>query len=344
MGHDGDMPYMPPEAPPSVEAEWALILGAQRNVVSVEQAHALGMKPHAIRTKVNSGHWQQVYRGVYATFTGELPREARLWAVILRCGRSAMLSHESAAEIHGFARGSADKIHVTVPRGSNPARSADLRGVVVHRSLNWQADPQPWWNLPRTPVCATVLDLAESAGTLDEAYAWISRAITGKHTTTMALRAALKERKRIFRRAWIADALTDVSDGMHFPLELRWNRDVHRPHGFPAPTRQVKRGGADGIRFLDVFYQPYNLCVELDGLAFHPPEERDRDRYRDNETVIAANAQTLRYGFRQVANEPCVQAAQFARALIKNGWTGATLKACRKPNCPVKPRMISARG
>jgi hypothetical protein len=82
--------------------------------------------------------------------------------------------------------------------------------------------------------------------------------------------------------------------------------------------------------------------AELDGEAFHLAEERDWDRYRDNETVIAANAQTLRYGFRQVANQPCAQAAQLARAMIKNGWTGATLTACRKPGCPVKPRVILA--
>lgn len=126
-----------------------------------------------------------------------------------------------------------------------------------------------------------------------------------------------------------------MSDGIHFPLERRWTRDVQRAHGLPAAAHQVKRRGADGIRFLDNLYKPYNLCVELDGVAFHPLEERDTDNYRDNETVIAADAQTLRYGFRQVANRPCDQAAQFARALIKNGWPAMTLKACRKPGCPV---------
>src|SRR5262249_13864954 len=92
--------------------------------------------------------------------------------------------------------------------------------------------------------------------------------------------------------------------------------------------------------FLDNLYEPYHLVVELDGLAFHPPEERDTDKYRDNETVIATDAVTLRYGFRQVANRPCDQAAQFARALIKNGCAAATLKACPKPNCPVRPRRL----
>ncbi len=169
------------------------------------------------------------------------------------------------------------------------------------------------------------MDLAESARTLDEAYAWLSRAITARKTTTIALQATLRGRSKITRRAWLEDALIDVRDGIHFPLERRWTLDVQRAHGLPAATHQVKREGADGIHFLDNLYKPYNLSVELDGLAFHPPEERDTDKYRDNETVIVTNAQTLRYGFRQVANKPCAQAAQFARALIKNGWAGATL-------------------
>ncbi len=123
------MPYMPREDSFSIEAEWALVLKAQKNIVSAAQAHALGMQHDAIRSKVESGRWQTIYHGVYATFTGELPREARLSAVVLRCGRNAVLSHETAAEIHRFAPSVADEIHVTVPGGSNPARVTGLRNV-----------------------------------------------------------------------------------------------------------------------------------------------------------------------------------------------------------------------
>ncbi|HEY6785819.1 MAG TPA: type IV toxin-antitoxin system AbiEi family antitoxin domain-containing protein [Trebonia sp.] len=329
------MPYMPPGDERSDQGHWELILHAQERIVSATQARAVGMSADAIRSKVDSGRWQRVYHGVYATFTGELPRQAHLWAAVLRCGRSAVLSHETAAEVHGLTRGPADAIHVTVPLSSNPARLADLAGVVVHRSANWKADTQPPWTLPRTPVNVTVLDLVDCADNVDDAYAWLSRAITERNTTADALRDALAERKKISKRSWLADALTDVSDGVYFPLELRWTRDVQRAHGLPVPTRQVRRQGADGIRFLDNYYAPYGLAVELDGLAFHPAENRDRERYRDNEAIIAVNAKTLRYGFRQVANHPCDQAAQFARALVKNGWDARTLKPCQRPRCPV---------
>jgi hypothetical protein len=329
------MIYVPPKRIHSAETEWALLLSAQEKVFSVDQARALGWKDHELRWKVDSGRWQRVYRGIYATFPGPLPNSARQWALVLLIGETAVLSHQTAAELQGFARGPASQIHVTVPAGKHPTRWRGLRGVVVHRSANVRADPQPWFRLPRTPVVQTVLDLVESALDLDDAYAWLSRAVTTDAAAVGMITQALKQRKKVRGRAWLEDALTDVSDGVHFPLERRWTRDVERAHGLPTATHQARRDGADGIRFLDNLYEPYDLSVELDGAAFHAPEERDADHYRDNETTIALDARVLRYGFRQVANRPCVPAAQFARALIKHGWPAKTLKSCPKPNCAV---------
>ncbi len=334
VGHAKPVPYMPRPDAASREAEWRLLLDSQKRMISTAQALALGETFDKVRWHVKTGQWQRVHQGVYATFSGELSREARLWAVILRVGDHAVLSHETAAEIHRFADQPSDKIHVTVPLQVTPTRWSQLAGVVVHRTANWRADPQPRWNLPRTPVGETVLDLVTSARTLDDAYAWLSRAITQGRATPAMIADALVARKRKVRRAWLEDALTDIADGIHFPLERRWTRDVERAHGLPKPARQARRADGDGFRYLDNHYEEYNLCAELDGMAFHLPEELARDRYRDNEAKIATSAETFRYGFREVANRPCEQAEQFARALIRRGWPAGTLKAC-SPRCPV---------
>jgi len=300
---------------------------AQDGIVSAAQARALGMSADTVRSRVDSGRWQRVYHGVYATFAGDLSRRARLWAAVLRCGHNAVLSHETAAEIHGLAGSDAAAIHVTVPLGSNPARLAGLAGVVVHRSANWAAGPQRPWELPRTPVDVTILDLVDSAGSLDDAYGWLSRAISGRSTTTAALRGALGVRKKISNRSWLADALADVSDGARFPVELRWARDVQRAHGLPVPTRQVRRRGTDGAGFVDHHYAPYKLAVELDGAAFQPAFQPAPNGDRDHEV--------LRYGFAQVANHPCDQAADLARVLAGRGWDARGLRPCEKPGCAV---------
>lgn len=325
-----------------------LILHHQKQMISVAQAHAVGMSRGEIRWRVQSGHWQRVYRGVYATFSGELSREARLWAVVLRMGDDAALSHDSAAEQWGFGTGATGRIHVTVPAKSNPARwTEELRAVVVHRSANWEGYMVPLLTLPCTPVPHTILDLVASARTHDDAYAWLSRAVTRRKATTAMVAAALPGRARMPRKTWLTDALTDITDGVHFPLERRWTRDVERAHGLPKADRQSRREGREGIRYLDNFYEPFNLAVELDGLAFHPTEDLDKDRRRDNEATIAHSTRTLRYGFKEVANRPCEQAEQFGRALVKQGWPASTLKPCG-PACPVNtlvraPRPAAAR-
>jgi len=83
--------------------EWALVLHARRGIAAKAQARKSGLSEKAIRHRLRAGKWRQVRRGVYATFTGELSREARLWAAIRRAGPGAMLSYETAAEVQGLA-------------------------------------------------------------------------------------------------------------------------------------------------------------------------------------------------------------------------------------------------
>jgi hypothetical protein len=48
------------------------------------------------------------------------------------------------------------------------------------------------------------------------------------------IKEAMAARKRMRWRGWLTDALDDVADGVVFPLELRYVRDVERAHGLPA--------------------------------------------------------------------------------------------------------------
>jgi Transcriptional regulator, AbiEi antitoxin len=81
---------------------WRSQLQAQAGVVSRQQALEAGFDEDAIERRLRSGAWRRLRRGVYATFTGALSREAKLWAAVLSAGPGAVLSHETAAEIHGL--------------------------------------------------------------------------------------------------------------------------------------------------------------------------------------------------------------------------------------------------
>lgn len=271
-----------------------------------------------------------MHRGVYATFTGDLSRAAKLWAAVLWAGPGAALSHETAAEIHGLIDRPIGPIHVSVPAERHPGRRRKIRGVIVHRSRCLVLQWQPPWRLPRTTVDDTVLDLVAKARTFDDAYAWISRAIGRRLTSPQSLSRALVRRSRIRWRAWIAGASQDAADGVHSPLERNYVYGVERAHGLPTARRQAKRRHGSGTRYLDNLYEEYHLCVELDGLASHPAEGRWRDTHRDNANRVQGT-ETLRYGWPDTTENRCRTAAEIASVLRRQGWKG-TLRPCG-PSC-----------
>ena len=261
---------------------WRSQLQSQYGVISRQQAHDAGLQEKTIDRRLRSGTWQRLHRGAYATFTGDLSREAQLWAAVLRVGLGAVLSHETAAEVHGLIDKPIGQIHISVPATRRPARRK-IRGVVIHRSRCLVPQLQPPWQLPRTTVEDTVLDLIATARSFDDAYGWISAAVGRRLTTPNCSARRSRARSRMRWRAWVTGALQDAADGVHSPLERHYVHGVERAHGLPAARRQARRRHGSGNRYLDNLYEEYGLCVELDGargppgrrpLARHPPRQR----------------------------------------------------------------------
>ena len=152
------------------------VLGLQGGAVARRQAAGAGIAPYTIRSRVRSGRWQRLQRGVYAAFSGEPTRETTLWAALLRAGPDAVLSHQTAAERHGLIDEPSSLIVITVPLSRTPTR-AKIPGVVIHRSDAILRTTHPAMLPPCTRVEDTVLDLIQIAPTFDDAYAWICRAV-----------------------------------------------------------------------------------------------------------------------------------------------------------------------
>jgi very-short-patch-repair endonuclease len=314
--------------------EWTDLVRFQAGITSRRQSVRKGVSGDAVGRRVRAQRWQRMHRGVYGTFTGKPTREAVLWAAVLRAGKGAMLSHETAAEIQELTNKTSTRIHITVPAESNPARSRNIRGVVIHRSRHVHPDPQPPWQLPRTTIEDTVLDLVAASETFDEAYSWIAQATGKGHTTPASLRTALTSRKRMRWRAWLVGALDDAAEGVNSALERHYVYGVERAHGLPAAKRQSKQRVGGRTYYLDNDYQAYRLCVELDGQASHPAEERWHDARRDNVNLAASDIPTLRYGWLDCTAHRCETARQVATVLGRRGWSQGTLKPCG-PACPV---------
>ena len=185
---------------------------------------------------------------------------------------------------------------------------------------------------PRTRIEETVLDLTQAARTFDAGFSWLCQACGSRLTTPDRLLAAMNLRPKVRWRGRLREALGDIGDGAHSALEVRYVRDVERPHGLPRARRQARVIRGRSRIYLDNLVDQYRICVELDGQAAHPAAERWRDIQRDNASA-ADGILTLRYGWADVTQRPCQTAEQIATALRLRGWTG--MRTPCGPRCPL---------
>lgn len=313
----------------------------QGGVVTRRQVLSAGLSTGAITSRLKYRKWQQIYWGVYVTFTGPVSREAQLWGAVLYAGGGARLSHETAAELHGLAVPPTPLIHVTVPASR---RVRPTRNIVIHIRAGAGAGAArfPPGVIPRTRVEETILDLAHAAGELDDARDWVTAAFAKGLTTDVKIRAAMNGRKKLRWRRQLDDMVTAAAGGTHSVLEYHYDDGVERAHGLPAAMRQVPFTKPNGRRgFRDRYYREFGLVIELDGRQAHPDERRGQDRRRDN-AAAEHGGSTLRYGWYDITRDKCATAAQVAAALRARGWTGR-LKPCARSCRALEPNAAPGR-
>jgi Transcriptional regulator, AbiEi antitoxin len=270
----------------------------QACVVTRDQALGHGLSRHSIGRLVESGAWRRLARGLFLTVPLEPSWDSLAWAGVLLGGQFARLGPESSGFLHQPLPQPPDPLDVLVPRERRVGVLGpwhfirEAPGVRAARSVK---DP------PRLTVESTVLELADvrDAG---EVVGLITTAVQRRRTTVRRLRRELDERARHRHRALLRDLLSDVEVGAESPIELRYLRDVERPHGLPKGNRQQSRSGLPYQT--DVDYEEFRLIVELDGRVDHDGVGRFRDMDRDNRHALV-EAVTLRYGSYDLAARPC---------------------------------------
>jgi very-short-patch-repair endonuclease len=315
---------MPSELPPQLRE----LASFQHGILTSDQVVEGGQSRNIIRSRLRQGSWQRLHSGVYAVFSGDPGRLAVLWAAVLRTGPGATLSHLTAAELDRLTDQQSALIHVMVPV---ERRISQIPSVVLHRSERVNQARHPVLAPPRTRIEETVLDLACSAPTLDDACGWLTRALGRRLTTQDRLRDAMELRSRIRWRRDLAEVLAADGVGVHSSLEYRYLRNVERAHGLPRGSRQARVRRGSRSQYRDVLYDDYDLAVELDGRAAHPGDSRWADIHRDN-AAAADGVVTLRYGWLDVSQHPCAVAAQVAQVLQRRGFID--YRAC-SPTCAV---------
>jgi hypothetical protein len=264
--------------------------------VTRDQALGHGLSRHGISRLLESGAWRRLARGLFLTVPLESSWDSLAWAGVLLAGQFAR--PESSGFLHALLPEAPDPLDVLVPR----KRRVEIDGPWQFiRETPGVRPAQSVQGPPRLTVESTVLDLADVRDG-GEVVGLITTAVQRRLTTVRKLRRELDGRSRHRHRALLHDLLFDVGVGAESPIELRYLRDVERPHVLPQGDRQQSRSGLPYQT--DVDYKKFGLIVELDGRVGHEGVGRFRDMDRDNRHALV-DALTLRYRSYDLTARPC---------------------------------------
>jgi very-short-patch-repair endonuclease len=285
----------------------------QHGVVSAGQLRAIGVSPTAVRARLVDGRLWPAHRGVYAI--GPLTQRGGWMAAVLAIGPGALLSHRSAATLHGIRATHRAPIEVTVAR-----RVRRRRGIAVHQTRTLHPrDRATYEGIPVTSVARTLLDLAEvvPAAQLQRAYERAERLrILDLRAVNELLGRANGRRGAGALRALVSyDAAQAVE--AQSELELRF-LDLVRDMGLPTPHVNVVVEGF----VVDAYWPPARLVVELQGYAYHSGREvfeRDHERFA---RLKLAGYEVLGLTWHQVTEKQAWVAAAI-RTLLRTATDGA---------------------
>ena len=299
-------------------------------MISRRQVLVHGGRTSDVERALRRREWVRLLPGVFVDHTGRPTWLQRAWAGVLFYEPAALagMSALRAAAGPGWRR---HPDHLPIEVAVDVSRTVQrVDGYLPHRRA--RLAEHAMWNVgpPRLRFEQAALDVASACRTELDSIALLADVVQLRRTTAPRLIAALDERQRIARRAWLSGVLHDIADGTCSVLEHGYLRRVERAHGLPCGVRQ--RDGGSGLRvYRDVLYPAYDQVVEMDGRVFHDSAvDRDADLDRDLDAAVDRLG-TVRLGWGQVFGRPCRTAARIALLLQHRGWQGR-LTPCG-PDC-----------
>jgi hypothetical protein len=287
------------------DARLALLAGRQAGAFSFLQAVGVGFPRPTISRRLATGVWERLHPGVL-TVAG-LPRSSALerWAAVLAVGPDAVLSHETAALIHGAERLGETPITLTNPHGAHHR----LDGVTVHQIDDLRAHHRTTWQgLPVSTAARAVVELGatQGAATIGRVADDLVRAGRTSYGAVASVLAEVMRRGKPGMEK-VVHVLDERGDG-YVPPASELERALFAAldaGGLPAPVRQLPlpgRGPIAGVA--DGGYLDAQVVLEADGRRWHARvEAARRDRERDAQ-VVRAGWVPLRFVYEQIVDDP----------------------------------------
>lgn len=281
-------------------------------------AGSLGLASATLRRRHARGALERIRPGSYATPLERTPEERHdllLRATVPRLGPGTVVSHTSAARLHGLPvlRSRLDLVTVTRPR-SNGERSKQLhaRRAQVDGSETVVLGGMIATSLPRT-----VADLARTLP-FDEAVACADVAL--------ALGMDRKSPPRLGRKASAIAAVLDFADPASESIGESLSRVALAGAGMPTPSLQheIRTSSGRFVARTDFAWPRHKVVGEFDGAAKYAaeldddraPEQRLMDEKRREWAIRDLGWEVVRWDW-QTLRTPGALAERVRGALLR---------------------------
>ncbi|MEV0330620.1 hypothetical protein AB0H63_29815 [Micromonospora echinospora] len=299
----------------------------QSGVLTTAQATGL-LTEGVVRSRVRTGRWRSICRGVLLTGNGRLTRDQQLWVAVLVAGEGAVLAGTTAATEAGVRGLPREPLHVLVPAGRRAARTTlrrlpiDMPAVRVHRTSVLPSEHVQLGRPPRTTTARALVDAAGWARDEAQAQEVLAVGCQQRRVLPEELRTMVTALPRAPRRQLIRQTIEDLAGGAEALSEIDFVR-LCRRYGLPRPDLQRRRTDAAGrTRWLDAYWPAYRLHVEIDGAHHMDVRQWAADMRRQND-VWTAGDRILRFPAWLIRARPAEVAADLRRALTAAGWRPA---------------------
>ncbi len=296
-----------------LKAEVKGMVGAGELSGLVTRAEALGfLTEKQVRTRLETGAWVRVFPSVYRVVGAPVTWRQNLEALLLWAGRGAVLSHRTAAALHGFKSFKEGPLELTC---SSRVRAPE--GVCLHpESAVPACDRTEVDDLRVTNATRTIIDLAA----LQDRYtmrAVLDQALREKKTTLEKLAEAVKRSKNRPGVINVRELLREFN-GEDGPTESEFERlclEVIEAAELPKPRLQWALIAGKKRRRLDLFFDKHGVVVEADGYASHAGIEAFEDDRERNNSLTIMNLRVLHWTWRALHEKPEELIAQLYAAL-----------------------------
>ena len=249
-------------------------LDRQRDVITREQALAVGLTRHALEHRLRSGgSWRSLLPGVYVAATGTPTIVQQEMAAILYAGRGSVITGLAALRQHRIRGPATEVIDVLIPASR---RRKDGEFVRVHRTTRmpkriWQFGPLHY-ALPARAVADTVRHLTS----LRDVRAIVADAVQRGKCSVSDLSGELNNGPTV-GSALFRQALADVADGIRSAAEGDL-KDLLATSGLSMPLFNAMVFAGDAfVAKPDAWWPEFGVAVEVDPREWHmSPQDHAR--------------------------------------------------------------------